>query len=432
MNVWPHISLIVVNWNGRRFLDDCLSSMLATDYARFSVLVVDNASSDDSVEFVRRQFPQVEICRNDFNLGFAVAANIGLRRPGYDIAVILNPDVIVTRDWLRELVAPMLNDPTIGIAGCKLYYPGGRLIQHAGGYVTEPQALPGHYGLNEQESGQHNSIRDVDYVIGAALAVKRETLDQIGLFDEEYFLYFEDTDLCVRARRAGYRVVYVPGATAIHVESVVTNKGSLGYYRHMHTSRWRFLLKHYPCEQIVHHTVPAERDYVIRCNVEQRWALASAYLATLTRLPTICATRVRDGESQVNPDQVSQIGQELAGLRQAAMQTSSPPTERPLSDELHAAWQIKEQPFTSVAPIVGPLIARFREMWNSISTKWYVRPLIQQQNAINAQLVEKLLMAQETIATLDCEISDLRRSQAQVIYELRQELAQIRTPKSGV
>ena len=162
-----------------------------------------------------------------------------------DVAVVLNTDITVPPDWLTHLVAPMMADPAIGIAGCKLYYPGGRTIQHAGGYITAPQAWPGHYGLNDEDQGQHDALRDVDYVIGAALAVKRAALEQIGLFDEGYFLYYEDVDLCQRARRAGYRVVYIPDAWLTHLESATTVKGSPAYLEQFSCGRWRFILKHY-------------------------------------------------------------------------------------------------------------------------------------------------------------------------------------------
>ena len=173
MSALPRVSLIVVNWNGRAYLEGCLTSLLALDYPAFSVTVVDNASTDGSPDFVRESFPQVELIRSSHNLGYGGGANLALRTCPADVAVVLNTDIIVPPDWLAHLIAPMMADPAIGIAGCKMYYPGGRTIQHAGGFITAPQAWPGHYGLNDEDQGQHDAIRDVDYVIGAALAVKR-------------------------------------------------------------------------------------------------------------------------------------------------------------------------------------------------------------------------------------------------------------------
>ena len=166
---------------------------------------------------MKERFPQIELILSSDNLGYGGGANLALRKCRADVAVVLNTDITVPPDWLMQLMAPMLADPQLGIAGCKLYYPGGRSIQHAGGYVTTPQAWPGHYGLNDEDLGQHDAIRDVDYVIGAALAVKRSVWEQIGLFDEGYFLYYEDVDYCQRAQRAGFRVVYIPTAWLTHL-----------------------------------------------------------------------------------------------------------------------------------------------------------------------------------------------------------------------
>lgn len=441
---WPHVSLILVNWNGRPFLPACLSSLLQSDYPDFDVLVVDNASSDDSVQFVRQTFPQVEVYESGQNLGYGAGGNIGLRRAAGRLAVVLNADLVVSPDWLRRLILPMLEDETIGIAGCKMYYPGGRRLQHAGGYITYPQALPGHYGLNEQDNGQCDERRDVDYVIGAALAVRRETLDRIGLFDEGFFMYFEDVDLCARARRAGYRVVYVPDATLIHVESAVANKGSLAYFRHIHTSRWRFLLKHYDMQAVVRDTLPAERAYVARCAPDERAALAHAYRATLDNLPAIWIARVRDGGAPVTQEQAARIAQELEALHEAAQAlpaspeqpppSAAPPAPEPaapaaampadlarLLDELRNLWQVREHPFVSNVPVLGPLIVRFRQAWNSVSTRWYVSPLIEQQSQVNWRLMEANRLLAEELARTRQELAQARQNAHQDAAHVRQE-----------
>jgi GT2 family glycosyltransferase len=407
MNALPRVSLIVLNWNGRQFLEQSLPALLELDYPDFSVQLIDNASTDDSVAFVRERFPQVEVFCSQRNLGFAAGNNVALRRIGSEIAVLVNPDVVVSRDWLQKLVAPMRQNEAIGIAGCKLYYPSGRRIQHAGGYITYPQALPGHYGLNEEDKGQYDTLRDVDYVIGAALAVKREVLDEIGLLDEGYFLFFEDADWCLRARRAGYRVVYVPEATAVHVESVVTDKGSEVYLQHMHTSRWRFLLKHHAPGDVLHDTIAAELLWLAGRPLSDRRAVAWAYRATLENLPAIWLARAQDGGSaveQVTDEQKRQIAERLQALREAAWH---PPETSPVGEPddqmvaepvrpprvlglLKEKWRVQERPFVSHAPIVGPLIARFRETWNNVAAKWYVRPLLRQQNEFNALVVQRL------------------------------------------
>lgn len=429
MSALPCVALIVVNWNGRAYLEGCLSSLLALDYPDFSATVVDNVSTDGSQDFVREHFPQVALVCNSHNLGYGGGANAVLRTCTADVAVILNTDVTVPPDWLTHLVAPMMADPAIAIAGCKLYYPGGRTIQHAGGYITTPQAWPGHYGLNDEDQGQHDALRDVDYVIGAALAVKQTILEQIGLFDEGYFLYYEDVDLCQRARRAGYRVVYIPDAWLTHLESATTIKGSPAYLQQFYGGRWRFILKHYDPAQILSESIPAEQVWLGRCSTAERQAAAVAYRATIGALSEIRLTRHRDSRGQVKPigaeEQALLTGQlyTLLAISQEAPEslsiaeiphemndeTTNPVSLLPL---LREKQQIQEQPFSSGVPVVGPLIARLRAAWNSVSTKWYVRPLLQQQNEFNNLAVAE-------IAAHDAEL----RNQAARLGALESRLA---------
>jgi GT2 family glycosyltransferase len=435
MSVLPRVVLIVVNWNGRAYLEGCLSSLLALDYPDFSVTVVDNASTDGSPDFVRERFPQVVLVNSSQNRGYGGGANLALRACLADVAVILNTDITVPPDWLMRLVTPMLADPAIGVAGCKLYYPGGRTIQHAGGYITAPQAWPGHYGLNDEDRGQHDTPRDVDYVIGAALAVKRSALEQIGLFDEGYFLYYEDVDLCQRARRAGYRVVYIPGAWLTHLESAITIKGSPAYLEQFYRGRWRFILKHYDPAQILSESIPAEQAWLLRCGPDERQAAAVAYRATIDALPEVRLVRSRDGHGQVRPideDESSLLADQLRALLVKSLRLAEPLllAEAPheMSDEipdlaaslalLRERQLLREQPFSSQVPIVGPLIARLRAAWNSVSTKWYVRPLLQQQNEFNVLAVTEIAAQAARIRDHDAWLIAQDREQAEFVRDL--------------
>ncbi len=426
MSTLPRVLLIVVNWNGRAYLEGCLTSLFALDYPAFSVAVVDNASMDASPDFVRERFPQVELIRSSHNLGYGGGANLALRTCRADVAVILNTDITVPPDWLTHLIAPMMADPAIGIAGCKMYYPGGRTIQHAGGFITLPQAWPGHYGLDDEDLGQHDVSRDVDYVIGAALAVRRTVLEQVGLFDEGYFLYYEDVDLCQRARRAGYRVVYIPAAWLIHLESATTIKGSPAYLEQFSRGRWRFILKHLASAQILNATLPAERAWLARCGFVERQAAAAVYEATIDALPEIWQARMRDGRGEMQPltaeAQVVLVGQleELLAAAQSALAAVSiPEAGRKMNDtsenlpsiigRLQSKQQLRERPFASRMPVVGPLIARFRAAWNSIATQWYVRPLLQQQNEFNELVVAAIAAQDAELRDQAAQLRDLER-----------------------
>jgi GT2 family glycosyltransferase len=399
----PAVSLIVLNWNGRQHLAYCLPSLLATDYPRCELIVVDNASTDGSPEFVRENFPNVRVIVNERNLGFSAGMNVGLRAAEGKILVMLNNDLEVYPSWLRALVDAMAEDETVGIAGCKVYFPDGKTLQHAGGIVRYPQAIPDHYGYQEKDRGQYDEIREVDYVIGAALAVRREVLEQVGYLDEGYFLYFDDTDLCFSARKMGHKTIYVPHAVVIHHEAATSVRGSAFYFRHFHHSRLRFFFKHHTVRQFLEDFLPAERHWLqnVQKLVERR-GLCWAYHETLLDLHDRSLNS--DGGTMSEQDERIEVAKALEELRARAIERRLSPTQAsPVeaggpavrtqerdADPLANMWEVKERPFTSDKPIIGLLIVRLRELWNWMSTKWYVRGLLEQQNRFNYRILQRL------------------------------------------
>ena len=319
MNSSPFASLVIVNWNGRLYLKDCLKSLLGLDYPDYEALLVDNCSADDSVAFVQSTFPQVKVHRAHRNLGFAAGSNAGIRLSEGELIVLLNPDVIVRPDWLPNLVEGMFADESVGIGGGKAYYPGGRTLQHAGGFIQAPLAIGNQYGRGEIDKGQYDRQREVDYVMGAALGIKRSVLDQIGLLDEGYPLYYEETDLCFRARRAGYRVLYIPDAILTHVEGGTSSQGDYAQFHASHTSRWRFVLKHYDVSRLLGE-LPGEYAYLAGdlCR-DERLGLSTAYKTILRTLPEILEARVRDGANMVSDKDQENIARVLSILRRRVM-----------------------------------------------------------------------------------------------------------------
>ncbi len=411
----PDVTIIVLNWNARDFLPACLSALFDLDYPNFSVCLVDNGSDDGSVELVQAQFPRTVIICNHANLGFAAGNNAALHYLTTEFTVLLNPDVVVDPDWLRQLILPIASDAQIGVAGCKLYYPGRHLLQHAGGFIDEKQGFPGHFGLREVDTGQYDTLRDVDYVIGAAMAIRRQTLEQIGLLDEGFFLFYEDTDFCFRARQAGYRVVYVPQATAVHVESVKTQKESDSYLRHMYTSRWRFLLKHYPTTHVIEKIGPVERAWLAALPVRHRLAVAHAYRQILKQLPDIDAARTREGIgpfSATEPELVTAMLQELHRLAWQPQQT--------ILSQAENNKVVRERPFISTIPLVGKLIARLRQAWNNVATTSYIRPLLEQQNAFNQDVAAQFQNHASRLNTFTQKYIDQVEETAVLTVQLRQ------------
>ncbi len=310
---WPQTSLIVLNWNGRQLLETCLPLLLATDYPNFDVMVVDNGSSDDSVAYVRANFPQAKLIENEANLGFAGGMNVGMRQATGEILVLVNTDVRVCSGWLKALVAAMNTDPMIGVAGCKVYYPDRQTLQHAGGIINYPQALPDHWGHKEVDEGQYDVSREVDYVIGAVFALRRDLLEQIGYLDEGFYLYFEDPDYCFRARCAGYKVVYVPDAVVIHDESASSVFGSYNYLFHFHRSRLRFVLKHYTPQQIAADFALTETGWLKAISdTYLLCALQQAYLKALISYPALYHTLWKTTSNQ---NEFQTVIQALSALR---------------------------------------------------------------------------------------------------------------------
>jgi GT2 family glycosyltransferase len=262
----PLVSIVILMWNSAEFIERCLESLSWQTYGNREIIVLDNASSDDSLSRAKNS-PHSSIVKkfiaNEKNLGCAGGNNAGWRASSGGIVVFLNPDIVADKNWLENLVSVLGSDPKAAIAGCKLYYPNSRIIQHAGGRL-HPNAMSEHYGAGEEDSGQYDEMRDVDYVTGAAMAVKREFLEEAGGFDEIYFpAYYEETDLCYRAHKKGRRVLYVPRAVAYHYESAGLSRLSRSFYEMYYTMRIRFVVKNYSFLEIITRFIPFEIRWML-------------------------------------------------------------------------------------------------------------------------------------------------------------------------
>lgn len=273
------VSVIVLSWNGLAYLGKCLTALSVQSYPTYDVLVVDNGSEDGSADFIESHFPSVRVIRNPKNLGVAAGWNIGLANVRAEILAFVNQDLIVEPNWLSQMISQFLTNPQIGVLGCKLLYPDKKTIQHAGGWVEYPRGLGQHYGRDEPDSGQFDEVREVEYVTGAAFGIRKECLGAIGTFDEGFFpAYYEDVDICLRARRRGYQVVYAPGAVAYHYESTSLGKGSERHYYHLHKNRLRFLFKYLDAQQLNSQFLPAEiENWTWPLGAEEATALRRVY-----------------------------------------------------------------------------------------------------------------------------------------------------------
>ncbi|MDD5447730.1 MAG: glycosyltransferase family 2 protein [Actinomycetota bacterium] len=309
------VSIIIVLYNSAEYIEKCIQSIGRLDYNPIEIILVDNASRDESVSVARRT---LEECRIEHyhliqlgrNAGFAAANNRGFELSSGEILFLLNPDTELYPDTLRELVRAF-RDPSVGICGSKVYYPDGKTLQHAGGFVRD-NGLAMHYGYAEEDKGQYDTLREVGYVTGAALSVRRDVFREAGGFDEGYHpAYFEETDLCLRVRRMGYKVVYVPTARVIHYESTTVGKFSERYLYLFHKNRIRFMLKNYSWHFLWNRALPMEEKWIgMIAPEEQAIPLNKAYIANIFKLPGTLLARRRMEEKLRAPrieDNVSSL-----------------------------------------------------------------------------------------------------------------------------
>lgn len=290
--------VIVLSWNGAEHLAACLEALQAQRGAEADILVVDNGSHDDSVVVARRVCPQATVVENGRNLGFSGGMNVGLRllldgeRASAAYAVLLNQDTVVAADWLRHILAPFSADERIAAVGCKIYNHDGQTLQHAGGWIDPHRGTSHHIGYGTRDDGQYDEPRAMEYVTGAAMALRLTALAEVGLFDEGYSpAYFEEVDLCWRLRRAGYRVWYTPAATLRHAESTsLTNLVQRSVL--VQRNRLRFVVKTFPAARLWHDFPLAEalRMAAIHHSPEAR-ALRRAYLEGIVRREEWIAAR---------------------------------------------------------------------------------------------------------------------------------------------
>jgi GT2 family glycosyltransferase len=213
--VAPKVATIILNWNLRDDLAECLESVAALTYPDVEVVVVDNASMDGSVEMVQGRFPAARLIVNEQNLGFARGNNSGLRyalAQGADYALLLNNDTVVAPDLLERLVAVAEAEPSLGIIGPKiLYYGHQEKVWYLGHRIHRWLPVP-----MRVNSGRQKPWLEVDYVSGCGMLVRHDVLERVGLLDEALFMHYEDADYCRRAQAAGWRIGCVPGARMWH------------------------------------------------------------------------------------------------------------------------------------------------------------------------------------------------------------------------
>ncbi|NPV07251.1 MAG: glycosyltransferase family 2 protein [Anaerolineae bacterium] len=209
-------SVVIPNWNGARLLPTCLDSLRAQTEPSFETIVVDNASEDDSVALVRRDYPEVRLIALDRNRGFTGGVNAGIMAAQGEVVALLNTDVEAHPKWLRALLAAFEVDPQVGMVASRIMLFDRRDAFHSAGDQYGRDGIPRNRGVWEQDRGQFSQRAYVFGPCGGAAAYRKSLLLDAGLFDERLFMYLEDVDLAWRAQLLGYRCLYEPQAVVYH------------------------------------------------------------------------------------------------------------------------------------------------------------------------------------------------------------------------
>lgn len=218
----PKVTVVIPNWNGIDHILECLEILMKVEYSNFDVIVVDNNSEDDSHKAVAENFPKVQIIQNSQNLGFAEGCNVGIRqamKDGSAYVWLLNNDAMVDAGSLRALVRTAHKEDNIGMTGSKVYYyDDPAMLWGVGMKINWIRGETYPIGWHQRDTGEFNECCDVEGLAGCSLLVKRRVCEEVGLMDKDYFLYAEEIEWCVRARRKGFRCVVVPESIVFHKE----------------------------------------------------------------------------------------------------------------------------------------------------------------------------------------------------------------------
>lgn len=285
----PLVSALVVSHNVRERLLDTLRALHNARWPNLEVIVVDNASGDGSPETVRNYFPGTTVVVLDRNLGYGQANNLAFERSHGELLLLLNPDVTVTPGCLGAMVEFLQRHPEAGAVGPRLIRPDGSPDLAARRSFPTPAAsfyrlvglsrlFPRSSRFNRYNLGclDPGSEHEIDAGTGACLMVRRRAVEQVGLFDPDFFMYGEDLDLCRRLKNAGWRIWYTPSAVAVHVKGTSTRQVPWRMRYEFHRAMWTYHRKHHAG------SLPAPANALVWAGIWARWALVSAR-AALTR-----------------------------------------------------------------------------------------------------------------------------------------------------
>lgn len=274
-NIEPRVVIIILNWNNKSDTIECLDSMRDLAYTNYEIVVVDQNSTDGSREAIAAEFPGVTLIRNEQNLGFAEGNNVGIRyalSEGANYIALLNNDAAVDPNFVRAFVDAARATPRFDVFGPKIvFHTDPKVIWAAGSNIDWKDGTCKQRGFGEVDQGQYDTPTEVNALTGCAMMMSRNAFETVGLFDGRFYLYYEETDWCARAQRAGFRLLYVPDTVVRHKVSATVGTTSPTIVFYMVRNKLLFIAKNGP-------------------GLRRLWLLAKALLDTAR---TICSGLVK-------------------------------------------------------------------------------------------------------------------------------------------
>ena len=276
MSQKPLVSVIIPNWNGVALLRGCLDSLRAQTYPHVEIIVADNASTDDSVPMMRAHYPEVRLVVLPENLGLTGGVNRGIEAASGELVVLLNNDAEADPRWVESLVRAMETHTDTGFAASKMLLFDQREVLNSAGDTYGLNGLPANRGVWEEDVGQYDEEIEIFGACGGAVVYRKSMLDEIGLMDEDLFMYCEDVDMNWRAQIAGYKCIFVPDAIVYHHLSA-TGGGKLASF---YTGRNTLLVlaKNYPPALLRRHW-----SKVLRAQLRIAWDALKAWRGEAAR-----------------------------------------------------------------------------------------------------------------------------------------------------
>ncbi|MBC8314091.1 MAG: glycosyltransferase family 2 protein [Bacteroidetes bacterium] len=297
----PSVAIVILNWNGKKYLEQFLPSLIEHTGSDAVIIVADNASTDDSLSFLKTNLPSIRVIQNETNGGFARGYNLALKQVEADYYVLLNSDIEVTENWLKPVISMMEEDEKIGACQPKI-----RSFHHrnsfeyagaAGGYIDEygyPFCRGRLFLTIEEDNGQYDDTVEISWASGACMFVRSKLFHQLGGLDEDFFAHMEEIDFCWRLHNYGYRVMYCPGSTVYHIGGGTLPKASWRKTYFNFRNNFMLLYKNLPSKylfkvfalRLILDTVAAMK-FLFQAGFKNFWAVARAHMSFYKALPSL-------------------------------------------------------------------------------------------------------------------------------------------------